>query len=273
MKVWLFSDIHAESMRGWDIPNGAQQPEFDVLVCAGDLITRFERGVAWLQERITNKDVVYVAGNHEAWGTDIDVTLEKARRAAEGTNIHVLERDSISIEGVTFIGAAAWTDFALFGNRTVAMNAAADGMNDYRRIRKSRYVYRLRPIDTLRRHEATRAFFASQLEEPKTGPRVIVTHHCPFPDIQKSRPDLIEAAYCSDMTDLMVRSIEPISGRTIEPPDVWAFGHTHRSCDRVLGSTRLVSNPKGYGPFMPRCREWENSSFSPTFTFEVRKST
>ena len=155
MKVWLFSDIHAESMRGWDIPSGTEQPDFDVLICAGDLITRFERGVAWLRQRIPERDVVYVAGNHEAYGSDIDITLEKARRAAEGTNIHVLECDTISIAGVTFIGATSWTDFALFGDQNLAMNIAADGMNDYRRIRKRRYADRLRPIDTLRRHEAT----------------------------------------------------------------------------------------------------------------------
>lgn len=269
MRVWLISDIHVESLRGWDLPSGEQRPDFDVLVCAGDLITRFERGVVWLQQRIPDRPIIYVAGNHEAWGTDIDVTLDKARNAAAGSNVHVLERESISIDGVTFLGATGWTDFALFGNQLLAMNVAAEGMNDYRKIRTRSYAEKLRPIDTLRRHEATRAFLAYELARPKSGPRFVVTHHCPFPDIQESQPGLIEAAYCSDMTDLMVRSNDPLSGHAIVPPDVWAFGHTHRSCDRIIGLTRVVSNAKGYGPFMPRHRAWENPSFNPTFTFEL----
>jgi predicted phosphodiesterase len=63
MRIWLISDLHIELTRGWDLPRSAQQRAFDVLVVAGDLITRMERGVAWLRERVTNRHVVYIAGN------------------------------------------------------------------------------------------------------------------------------------------------------------------------------------------------------------------
>jgi hypothetical protein len=71
------------------------------------------------------------------------------------------------------------------------------------------------------------------------------------------------------MTDLMVASHDPATGTTIEPADVWAFGHTHRTCDRIIGSTRVVSNPKGYGPYTPRQRDWENRKFNPQLTIEI----
>ena len=276
MRIWLISDIHAESLRGWDLPSGAARPDYDVLVIAGDLITRFERGVAWLDHRVQDKQVIYVGGNHESWGTDIDVTLDKAQRAAEGTNVHVLECQSRRVGNVTFIGATVWTDFGLFGNPLAAMRMASDIMNDYRRIRKRFYAERLRPADTLRMHQAARRFITSELIRPKAGPRVVVSHHCPFPDIRngarhsdRAGSDLIQAAYCSDMTDLMIPSSDPETGDTIEPPDVWAFGHTHRSCDRVIGSCRVVSNPKGYGPYTPADPAWENPHFDPYFTIEI----
>lgn len=55
MLIWLWSDIHLE-MSVWDIPR--EQPKFDVLVVAGDLTTRAERGVRWLRERFSGTRLV-----------------------------------------------------------------------------------------------------------------------------------------------------------------------------------------------------------------------
>ena len=46
------NDIHVELTRGWDLPATGARPDFDVLVVAGDLIPRMERGVAWLAQRL-----------------------------------------------------------------------------------------------------------------------------------------------------------------------------------------------------------------------------
>ena len=43
--LWILSDLHLELTRGWDLPSGDARPRFDVLVVAGDLIPRMERGV------------------------------------------------------------------------------------------------------------------------------------------------------------------------------------------------------------------------------------
>src|ERR1700730_15180911 len=150
--LWGMSDVHLESTRDWDLPSGGSRPQFDVMVVAGDLIPRMERGVAWLRERVTNRPVLYVPGNHEFYGCDIDRTVEKARQAAAGTNVRILQNDSVEIDGVLFVGGTLWTDFALLGNPDHAMQIAGYGINDYHRIRKRRYEMRLRPTDTLARH-------------------------------------------------------------------------------------------------------------------------
>ena len=83
MRLWILSDLHLDSTRGWDLPPAGTRPDFDVLVAAGDLFPRMDRGVRWLAERVTDRPVIYVAGNHESFGTDIDRTVEKALEATK----------------------------------------------------------------------------------------------------------------------------------------------------------------------------------------------
>jgi predicted phosphodiesterase len=254
------SDLHLELTRGWDLPSGDARPAFDVLVVAGDLITRMERGVAWLKARVADRKVVYVGGNHEFYGTDIDRTVEKARAAAAGSNIHILQNDTVTVDGVTFIGATLWTDFDLFGDAEYAMMAAGESMNDYRKIRLRNYELRLRPKDTLKRHMESRDFIARELRKSKVGPRVVVTHMGPHPDAARRgfERDISSAAYTSDCSDLMAMGV-----------DLWIYGHTHETRDIAVGGTRLVTNQKGYGPWAPREPTWDNEKFDPFFTVEI----
>ena len=258
MRLWILSDLHLELTRGWDLPFGDARPAFDVLVVAGDLVTRMERGVEWLKARVADT-VVYVAGNHEFYGTDIDRTVEKARAAAAGSNIHILQNDTVTIDGIAFVGATLWTDFDLFGDAEYAMMAAAGSMNDYRKIRLRNYELRLRPKDTLKRHIESRDFIAAELRKP--GRHVVVTHHAPHPTgVRRGfERDIVSAAYASDLTDLIV------SGA----PELWVYGHSHEARQDVVGSTRLVTNAKGYGPWPPGELVWDNARFDPQLIVEI----
>jgi hypothetical protein len=100
--LWIMSDIDLELTRGWDLPASNERPTFNVAIVAGDLIRRMERGVRWLAERFRDRTVLYVPGNHEFYGVDIMRTVEKARAAAEGTNVVVMQNDSVTIDGVTY---------------------------------------------------------------------------------------------------------------------------------------------------------------------------
>jgi Icc-related predicted phosphoesterase len=255
--LWTMSDLHLELSR-WDLPAGDARPAFDVMVVAGDLIPRAERGVRWLLERVTDRPVIYVPGNHEFYGADIDVTVEKARAAAAGTNIHVLQNDAVTIDGVTFHGATLWTDFDLFDDPAYAMTVAGDTMNDYRKIRIRNYELRLRPTHTLKRHMESRDIIARQLR--KAGRHVVVTHHGPVPGATRRgfERDISSAAYTSDLRDLIREGA----------PELWVFGHTHESRDFEVRSTRVVSNAKGYGPWDPG-ETWDNANFNPNYVVEI----
>jgi 3',5'-cyclic AMP phosphodiesterase CpdA len=260
MRAWIISDLHVELTEGWEIPGPSERPLFDIMIVAGDLIPRMERGVRWLIERVDDRPVIYIAGNHEAYGTDIDRFLEKAREAAAGTNIIVMENDVVDIGGVRIIDCTLWTDFGLYGDPHGAMALAGERMNDYRRIRHMNYERRLRPIDTLARHRRSRAFIEEQLARPFAGKRVVVTHHAPYFGglASGTEKDPLSAAYASDLVPL----IESCG------PDVWIYGHTHRSDDTLLGRTRVLSNAKGYGPGLG-ASTWDNPMFDPKFTVEI----
>jgi predicted phosphodiesterase len=258
--LWVLADLHLELTRGWDLPAPDERPAYDVLVVAGDLLPGMHRGVRWLRERVTDRPVIYISGNHEAYGQDIDRTIEKAREAAAGSNVHVLENNTVTIDGTTFIGCCFWSDFDLFGDAEYAMMNAAETMNDYRKIRVQQYTRRLRPLHTLQKHKESRDFIARELRKPKTGPRVVVTHHGPHPSAVRRgfERDITSAAYTSDASDLMAMGV-----------DAWIHGHTHETYDRLVGGTRLVTNQKGYGPWPPGETTWDNAGFDVNFVIEI----
>lgn len=264
MLLWILSDLHIELSRRWDLPPVGERPDYDVLVVAGDLIPRMERGVKWLLDRVSDRPIVLIGGNHEAYGVDLDITLAKARAAAAGTNVHILENEKLEIDCVTFFGAVGWTDFDLFGDQARCMQVAGDVLNDYKKIRVDAYRRRLRPSHTLARHMETRAFLERELSKPpKIGERrVVVTHHGFHREAigRDHEHDLISAAYASDAA--------------IEGADLWVYGHTHESRDfRVggdanSGGTRVVTNAKGYGPWHSH-ETWENSEFNAKLVIEI----
>jgi predicted phosphodiesterase len=280
MRLWILSDLHVELTRSWDLPAADARPPFDVLVIAGDLIPRMERGVRWLLERVPDRPVIYVPGNHEAYGVDIDRTVEKAMDAAAGTKIFILQNRWIRLGDVAFAGATLCTDFNLFGDEHRAMTVAAEQMNDFRKIRINRYIERFRPRHALARHLQARTFLETEMRKPRGEPLVVVTHHAPipsrgyrlaphYPGVRLSDEKILTAAYRSDLTELMRPAPIADGNNALRPADVWIFGHTHESEDTVIGHTRVVSNAKGYGPWPPNCRTWDNRNFDPNFVIEI----
>jgi hypothetical protein len=96
----------------------------------------------------------------------------------------------------------------------------------------------------------SRAYLETEMRKVRPGPLVVVSHHAPHPAHFQMpnhdplvEPDILTAAYCSDLTALM--SPRPDDGRgALRPADLWIYGHTHESFDSVIGATRVVSNAK-----------------------------
>lgn len=107
MKLWIFSDLHADSGTE-DI--GANPPDFDVLVCAGDVVTGdIALSIEMVAAIARGKPAVFVAGNHEWMSAGTFRPYAETHRlgleAARGHGVHFLECSAVEIDGVSFAGA------------------------------------------------------------------------------------------------------------------------------------------------------------------------
>lgn len=257
MRIAVASDLHLEFSEIDVADDGA-----DVVVLAGDIHVGAE-GVRWAAERFA-LPVIYVAGNHEFYDGDIIATAAAMRAAAEGTNVHLLDDDAVTIAGVRFLGAVLWTDFDLFEDDAVRADAFARClafMPDFRIITNGSGV--LTPEDTIAMHARSRAWLAAEIAAGNGGgPTVVVTHHAPHRGSLAPRfaEDPVSAAFVSDLAPLM-------DGEAGAPPELWIHGHTHTSFDYRVGTTRVVCNPRGYSRKPGGHRE--NPLFRPDFVVEV----
>lgn len=233
MRARVFSDLHLE-FSVFDPP----KVEADVVVLAGDIGVG-AKGVKWAARTFPDMPVIYVAGNHEYYGSSIEaVSAELA--SGKWPNVHVLENTSVVIGGVRFLGCTLWTDYELFGldRRDEAMAASAQCLSDHRTIsiRGADGKRKFLPSDALEMHRRSRQWLAEQLAISHDGPTVVVTHHAPHRNSvdPKYADDLVTAAYVSDL--------EPL----VEKADLWVHGHTHCSQDYHIGGARVVCNPRGY---------------------------
>jgi hypothetical protein len=231
MRLHILSDLHLE-FADWTAP----AVPADLVILAGDVHVG-TAGIAWAARAFGERPVVYVPGNHEYYGHAYPTLLRALRRAARGTSVRVLDREGLAVGGLRVLGCTLWTDFALGGDRRAAMALASEMMWDYRQIAIARGGRPARPADTLRWHRRARAWLEAELTRTDL-PTVVVTHHAPSASscspAAEDRP--FAPAYASDLTGL-IRDRSPLC---------WIHGHTHRACRDTLGTTRIVSNPRGY---------------------------
>lgn len=249
MKIATYSDIHLE-FDDWQLPD----LDVDVVVLAGDIDIK-GRCIAWIREYVSRIPVIVVLGNHDLYGATYPKLIDKLQQETAGSNIHVLEKDKVIIDGVAFLGATLWTDFALFGDPRVAGFTCQELMTDFRRIRVQPRYSKLRTLDASAIHANTLRWLERELSSRTTGTTVVVTHHAPSP---RSLPtgglaDITSAAYASRLDDFIRR----------HAIDLWIHGHVHNSCDYQIGSTRVVCNPRGYGP------DEFNPDFDPYLSVDV----
>ncbi len=259
MRLLILSDLHHEIWREHApiIDPAISRP--DVVILAGD-IDLGARAVAWAARNFAGLPVLYVHGNHEGYGRNLeDMQEDIVAACATSGNVHFLDSGEFILGRVRFLGATLWTDFRLFGNETrmLSMATAAEVMNDYRRIHLAKEGYRtLCPADTAGLHERQVAWLEGKLDEPFDGVTVVVSHMAPTMQSveEEFRDDIVSAAYASRCDETVARA------------DLWVHGHMHTSFDYRVGKCRVVCNPCGY---LMRGGKPQNSDFNPNFIIEV----
>ena len=143
------------------------------------------------------------------------------------------------IGDVTFVGSTLWTD--MNKGDPLTLHAVADMMNDFKIIRHDELGYtKLRPAHVASRHRKSVEYIRSVMEGKFDEKFVVVGHHSPSKMSTHPRyqhDTLMNGAYSSDLSEFI-----------LDHPQIklWTHGHTHHKFDYMIGSTRIVCNPRGY---------------------------
>lgn len=237
MRIQLLSDIHVEIF-----DYTPERLDVDLVILAGDIHVK-THGIKWATEHFS-APVLYVPGNHEYYAGHLDKTLASLRAEAAMTNgqVIILERDIVEIGGVRFLGATAWTDFSIHGERLYSALDAEKLMSDYKKIRATSKFRKLIPSDLIRINEQTRDWLRRELVEPYSGKTVVITHHAPLreslPEWRRISNDELNPAYANDW---LAEAF--FAGDKVQ---FWVHGHIHNACDYVRNGVRVICNPRGY---------------------------
>lgn len=221
MKIITYSDIHLEIGKNYHPPVDV---EGDVILLAGDIINFKHYNPLKFSLKFWDKPVIYIAGNHEYYDANMDISEKEALKwiGRKLPNVHYLKNSAIEIDGVHFFGGTMWTDFD--GGNYQAMRYAEQNMNDYAVIRTNE-TQKLTPEDTLKFHESYVEALIRWFETDLNGPRVVLSHHAPIPGpsgLNRHGDNILEPAYTSRD---MIKIIDKYQ------PALWVYGHTHQPND------------------------------------------
>ncbi len=278
MKLQLLSDLHLEAHPHW---RAQPIPGADLLVLAGDIgsyqngsqlqdtdfgLTQFSPQHGW------PTPVIYVPGNHEYDGLDFDVAHARLRETCGRLGLIWLERESLVLSGVRFVGTTLWSDFDALGPGPDAVatepGAGAQLLAQQLKAREKAYRaanYYLRKTDTVRAGEPWLAeglrsqalvcqeWLRQELEKPYAGRTVVVTHFAPSLQSADPRYGLTPgtAGFCNALDDLL-----PLA-------QLWLHGHLHAPSDYRSRGCRVVANPLGYA------RKNEQVAFRPDWLIDT----
>jgi Icc-related predicted phosphoesterase len=275
LKIQLLSDLHLESNPHFF---AKPAPGADLLVLAGDIgsyqsgsqlsslgvadfgLARFsplpvaQGGAAW------PTPVFFVPGNHEYDGQDFEQAQARLRETCERLGLVWLEQQSLTHQGVRFIGSTLWSDFDALAQPgkdkkgQTSLDKAMRAANFY--LKKNHSTRAGQPLlaAELREHGLqSQAWLSQALAVPFAGPTVVVTHFAPSLLSADPRYGMSPgtAGFCNALDGLLSQA------------QLWLHGHLHCANDYRSQGCRVVANPLGYA------RKNEQLAFQPDLLIEV----
>ena len=244
MKLLVLADLHLDAYTDIDATRALAEAiretgrQADGLVIAGDLAESASRtwphALRWLGRLYPPERTVLLPGNHDYHGENIDRLDTRLARICAQAGCGFAQGRVLACGDIRLLAATLWTDLRLFqsrGEEAVAesLRQARQGMPDYvpGRIMTGRPERGLRPEDSAAIHRTQKAWLTAELAQPWPGRTVVVTHHCPSPELSGPVSPL-SPCFASDLDDLIDRF----------RPAAWLFGHTYPPAGRGPGSGR-----------------------------------
>ena len=206
-------------------------------------------------------------------------------------NVHLLEKEIKQIDDVTFIGGTLWTDM---NNRDeLTLRHMVNMMNDFRCVKNSgrevnyktwqsldkpvsmtdqewieqpgevrhQPVFKTRvakfsPEDAVHEFEQFYSYIGEIVQGQWDHKFVVVGHHAPSrlsTHAMYAHDTIMNGGYSSNLDEFI-----------IDHPQIrlWTHGHTHHEFDYMIGSTRVVCNPRGYDGYEARADQWQLKTVS-----------
>ena len=299
MKIALASDVHLEfGPITLDNTEGA-----DVLVLAGDICVakHFVDGRPTYMQHLAKEyreffdhvcrefpHIVYILGNHEFYNGDIKHTYNILKEHLDYGNLHILEKETWTHMGHTFVGGTLWTDMNRLDPLTLmhtqgSMNDFREVLNSNRMVVRNVPIYERNPLWTddgknggQYNRDATGAMINigyKSKEEParwtpedsamdharmlayidhvtrEPGSYIVVVHHAP------SSQSIAERFKHDTLMNGAFRS--ELDEFIMDRPQIRlvCHGHMHNNSNYWIGETRVVCNPRGYAGYEDQA-EW-----------------
>ena len=239
LKIALHSDLHFEFHGNFPIiAKGV-----DLIILAGDILCTEDQVqrllfIEWCKKH-ENTKIIWIAGNHEHYGSKLKVSLLKCREMASmTTNVTFLENESYITKDLAIHGCTLWTDFSSKGEawKTIGMLEAERGISDFRRIEGAYGCLDASEVAYL--HENSLEWLKNSLKTNADKRNVVVTHFPPLIECKhpKIPSGILDTYFNNDLAELVYEA----------QPTLWLYGHNHWSDDFNLYGTRFISNQRGY---------------------------
>ena len=271
MKIALASDVHLE-FGDLDLDNTENA---DVLILGGDICVAADigqrdtyniMGEHYKSNRYHDffqrccsrfPHVIFIVGNHEHYHGDFAKTVPHFKDVLGYLpNLHILEKETWILDDVTFIGGTLWTDMNRRSIRT--LHEISRMMNDFRCVDNSAkssdqrgWNPRFTTTDAADDHDAMLEYIRLTIEGRWDQKFVVVGHHAPSRLSTHPRyadQHIMNGGYSSELDNFI-----------LDHPQIklWTHGHTHEDFDYMIGSTRILCNPRGYINYEERADTWK----------------
>ena len=235
----VVSDLHIGDGDTADVVLPRRAAGTDVLVVAGDVGTL--RVVVEVVDCALERwpHVVFVPGNHDYWTkghrTHEDALAALRALAAERPGLTVLDCDTATVCGHTFVGATLWASPPV---------EDAWRLNDFRHIHTgpanvySKQHKRLTPLDMAAMNLAAKQYLTNTVRQGD----IVVTHFMPVTTsaLVRAHGRLSKYAHMGMESYYGNTGLEDVIGRAA----VWVFGHTHEEHAASIDGCLLVCNPR-----------------------------
>lgn len=265
MKFAVISDLHID-ITAWEWTKLDLLPaDVNTVVVAGDISNDVLQACEWLYElRQRFVNVIWVPGNHDFYNLGFHRTrlryegwthpqtvreiLDHYAEWSKKHGIHLLDRSSVTLDGITFVGATGWHDFV--AGEPILPDVQIEAW--YHKLNDTRICWDRNGIPDHRhplRAAAKDADFLRAAMIGLTGPTVVVTHHIPHRSCLTQRPhDLVWQSLHGSFANTM---LENIGSPFVK---YWIYGHTHTRSMKNLNGVDYVNNARGYPG---ECPNWE----------------